>query len=188
MTQGDLAAAVGVDKRQIRRYEAGETQPAFSVAVAIAKALGVSLDQLAGDEIHRADLSGDWWACWQTFKGGKEVINPHEVRLRQHGDTVDIVAVTRGTPLEEGGYLWRGEMKLWDNEVLMGWYTASEGAVRSKGVMYFVLHQHGLRMAGRWVGMSYDGPIVTGWGAMARTEEEVLAVMAHLKEKGAPPP
>ena len=42
-------------------------------------------------------------------------------------------------------------------------------------------------MAGRWVGMSFDGSIVTGWGAMARTEEEALAVMAHLKEKGVPP-
>ena len=45
---------------------------------------------------------------------------------------------------------------------------------------------HGVRMAGRSVGLSYDGPIVTSWGAMARTEEEALAVMAHLKEKGVP--
>jgi hypothetical protein len=28
---------------------------------------------------------------------------------------------------EDGGYLWRGEPRLWDNELLMGWY----GAVRS---------------------------------------------------------
>lgn len=89
--------------------------------------------------------------------------------------------------MEEGGYLWRGEMKLWDNEILMGWYVADEGAVRSKGVMYFVLHQHGIHTAGRWVGLSYDGPIITGWGAMAHTKDEVLAVMAHLKEKGVPP-
>jgi len=41
-------------------------------------------------------------------------------------------------------------------------------------------------MAGRSVGLSYDSTIVTSWGAMARTEEEALAVMAHLKEKGVP--
>jgi transcriptional regulator with XRE-family HTH domain len=187
MTQGELAAAVGVDQRQIRRYEAGETQPAFSVAVAIAKALRVSLEQLAGQDIHRVELSGEWWACWQTFRDGAEVLSPQEVRLRQHGDTIEALAITRGTPLEEGGYLWRGEMKLWDNEILLGWYVANEGAVRSKGVMYFVLHPHGIHMSGRWVGLSYDGPIVTGWGAIAHSRDEALSVMSHLKETGAPP-
>jgi hypothetical protein len=71
-------------------------------------------------------------------------------------------------------------MRVWDNEVLMGWYVADEGAVRSKGVLYFVLHQHGIHMTGRWVGLSYDGPIITGWGTIARTEDEVIALMDKL--------
>ncbi|MGH3569097.1 MAG: hypothetical protein ACRDRH_24350, partial [Pseudonocardia sp.] len=45
--------------------------------------------------------------------------------MSQRGDTVEIVAVTRGTPLEGGGYMWHGEMRVWDNEVLMGWYIQS---------------------------------------------------------------
>ena len=93
-----------------------------------------------------------------------------------------------GTSLDEGGYLWRGEVRLWDNEIVMGWYLATEGAVRSKGVMYFVVHPHGIHLAGRWVGLSHDGPIVTGWGAVARTESQALAVVNHLREKGVPPP
>ncbi len=181
MSQGDLAAKVGVDRRQIRRYESGETQPTLSVAKTIARALGITIDELAGDETHRIDLTGDWWAAWQTFKDGQEVINPHEARMSQRGDTVEITAVTRGTPMEGGGYLWHGEMRVWDNEVLMGWYVANEGAVRSKGTMYFTLHQHGVNAVGRWVGLSYDGPIVTGWGALARTEEEVVALMDKLR-------
>ena len=64
MSQADLAAKVGVDRRQIRRYESGETQPTLPVAKAIALALGISIDELAGDETHRVNLSGDWWACW----------------------------------------------------------------------------------------------------------------------------
>jgi hypothetical protein len=32
---------------------------------------------------------------------------------------------------------------------------ASEGSIRSKGTMYFVLHPHGLNMSGRWVGLGY---------------------------------
>jgi hypothetical protein len=39
-------------------------------------------------------------------------------------------------------------------------------------------------MTGRWVGLSYDGPIITGWGAIARSEDEVLALMDELREKG----
>jgi transcriptional regulator with XRE-family HTH domain len=182
LSQAELAGRVGVDRRQIRRYEAGDAQPALPVAKAIAHALGITIDELAGSETRRVDLSGPWWACWQSWKDGQETINPHQVELRQQGDLIQVVAVTRGKELEDGGYLWRGELRVWDNEVLMGWYVAAEGAVRSKGTMYFVLHQHGVHMVGRWVGLSYDGPIITGWGAMARTEEEVTALMDKLRQ------
>jgi hypothetical protein len=50
----------------------------------------------------------------------------------------------------------------------MGWYAASDGSVRSKGTMYFVMHPHGIHATGRWVGLSYDGNIVTGWSSMAK--------------------
>ena len=63
---------------------------------------------------------------------------------------------------------------MWDNEILMGWYAANDGAVRSKGTMYFVLHAYGINLSGRWVGLkiSYDGAVMTGWGAIAKTEQE----------------
>jgi transcriptional regulator with XRE-family HTH domain len=48
MSQAALAKAVGVDVRQIRRYEAGDHQPAFSVAVNIADVLGISLTSWPG--------------------------------------------------------------------------------------------------------------------------------------------
>jgi transcriptional regulator with XRE-family HTH domain len=48
MSQADLARAAGVDARQIRRYETGEQQPVFTVAVALAAALGIPLTELAG--------------------------------------------------------------------------------------------------------------------------------------------
>jgi len=48
MSQADLAKAADVDARQIRRYEAGEQQPLFTVAVAIATALRIPLTELAG--------------------------------------------------------------------------------------------------------------------------------------------
>jgi transcriptional regulator with XRE-family HTH domain len=185
LSQADLAAKVGVDKRQIRRYEAGDTQPSLTVALAIARALGVSVDELAGETVQRVDLTGDWWACWQTWHNGEEILNPHKMRMQQRGDVIDVVAVTRGThEFERGGYLWRGEMRIWDNEILMGWYVADESTVRSKGTMYFVLHQHGQRMTGRWVGLSHDGPIVTGWGAIGKSEDEALRLVNELRVDG----
>jgi transcriptional regulator with XRE-family HTH domain len=186
MSQAELAEAAGVDKRQIRRYEAGEQQPVLSVAVAIAEALKISVGELAGIPAHRIDLTGDWWASWQTFKDQQEVITLQEVRFRQQGELINVETITRGLSIEEGGYHWRGELRLWDNEILMGWYAALDGGVRSKGTMYFVLHPHGQKMSGRWVGLSYDGQIVTGWGAMARSGEEARGLIAELKERGEP--
>lgn len=131
---------------------------------------------------HEPDLSGPWWASWQTSKDGAEVITTQEVHLKQQGDLIDVQTTTRGIAIEDGGYHWRGEMRLRDNEILMGWYAASDGSVRSKGTIYFVLHPHGMTMKGRWVGMSYDGKIMTGWGAMGRNDEEVRDLIEQLKE------
>ena len=110
--------------------------------------------------------TGDWWACWQTYRGGIEDIRTATGPARQQqAELIQVETTTRGVTVEEGGYHWRGELRLWDNEILMGWYAANDGSVRSKGTMYFVLHPHGISMTGRWVGLSYDGKIVTGWGA-----------------------
>ncbi|MGB0095557.1 MAG: helix-turn-helix transcriptional regulator [Solirubrobacteraceae bacterium] len=182
LSQTELATAAGVDRRQIRRYEAGEQQPALNVAVAIARALQISVNELAGQESQRADLTGDWWASWQTSKEEHEVITSQEVRARALSDTTyELRTITRGIDVAEGGYMWRGELRLWDNEVLMGWYVANEGAVRSKGTVYYVLHPHGIQLRGRWVGMSYDGPIQTGFAAMAHSEDEARQLIQTLK-------
>ena len=187
MSQAQLAAIAGVDTRQIRRYESGEQQPMLSVAVAIAEALGITVGQLAGESTRRVVLTGDWWASWQTFKDGQEVLTMQQVRFVQRGDDLRVEATTRGLPVEDGGYLWRGEMRLWDNEILMGWYAADDQAIRSKGTMYLVLHPHGQSMTGRWVGLSYDGALVTGWSAMAKTQEEADRLMHELTQRPTEP-
>jgi len=180
LSQAQLAAAAGIDSRQIRRYESGDQQPMLTVAVAIAKALGITVGELAGEPTQRLTFAGDWWASWQTYMDGREVITRQQVRFTQRGDDLRVEATTRGLPIEEGGYLWRGEMHVWDNEILIGWYAANDQATRSKGTMYFVMHPHGQSMSGRWVGVSYDGAIVSGWASMAKTEEDVERRMREL--------
>jgi transcriptional regulator with XRE-family HTH domain len=180
MSQSDLAAKVGVDRRQIRRYESGEAQPTLPIAKAVAHALGITVDELAGEETHRVNLTGHWWASWQTSRSGAEKIATQEVEIKQEGSVLHVASLTRGLSSEEGGYLWNGELRLWDNEILMGWYASNDGSIRSKGTMYFVVHPHGLNMAGRWVGLGYDDQIMTGFAAMAHSSEESEQTMAQL--------
>jgi transcriptional regulator with XRE-family HTH domain len=184
MSQSDLAAKVGVDKRQIRRYESGETQPTLPIARAIARALGISIDELAGEQTHRVNLTGHWWASWQTSRSGIEKIATQQVEIKQEGSILHIETVTRGLSVEEGGYHWSGELRLWDNEILMGWYAANDGSIRSKGTMYFVVHPHGLDMSGRWVGLGYDDQIMTGFASMAHSRDESEQTMARLIDSG----
>src|SRR5664280_2650739 len=184
LSQADLARAASVDQRQIRRYEAGEQQPVLSVAVAIADALKISVGDLAGVPTHRVQLGGEWWSAWQTFKDGAEIITSQEVRVAQQADLLTLETITRGLPIEEGGYHWRGELRIWGNEVLMGWYAANDKSVRSKGTMYFALHTHGQQMTGRWVGKKHGRVVGNGWGSMAHSESDARALIDELKQRG----
>jgi transcriptional regulator with XRE-family HTH domain len=186
LSQAELARAAGVSVRQLARYEAGEQQPVLSAAVALADALGISLAQLAGQVTHDLDLSGEWSAAWQTWKDGVPRIDTHTLEVHQRGELLQLDA-ERARPVEEGSYRWRGELRLWDNEALMGWYRSTDAAVRSKGTMYLALHPHGSHAWGRWVGMSYDGALISGWGAMARSDDHVRQIVQDLIDaKGAP--
>src|SRR3954471_7433839 len=187
LSQAGLAAAAGVHQRQINRYESGEQQPALGVAHRLAQALGVTLDELAGAPGDRVKLEGTWWAAWQTFNEGQQVIATQPVGLTQHGSTVQIEALERSSENERGGYLWRGELRLWDGQILMGWYAAADGNVRSKGTMFFILHAQGDFAEGRWVGLSYDGPIISGYATLARTQAEAQDIMQRLLDEAETP-
>ena len=130
MSQAGLAETAGVNVRQIARYESGEQQPVLSVAVQLAEALSISLAELAGQIVSGRDLGGEWYAGWQTFKDGVQRLAIQEVTAHQHGQHVQVSA-ERTVPVEEGGYNWAGEFRVWDNEVLMGWYRGADGSVRS---------------------------------------------------------
>src|SRR5205823_7725005 len=81
ISQAELAGAAGVHLRQIRRYESNEQQPVLPVAVRLADALGISVSELAGLTSERIRLDGTWWAAWQTFNDGAEVLATQPVGL-----------------------------------------------------------------------------------------------------------
>jgi transcriptional regulator with XRE-family HTH domain len=171
LSQAELARAAGVHVRQIRRYESGEQQPVLAVAVKMAAALGFTLDELAGVGRDDVRLEGAWWAAWQAA----ETIVSHPVQVSQHGSAVRLEATRRDRP----GWLWRGELTLWDGQVLTGYYAGADGSVRSKGAMFFVLDRDE-HAEGRRVGLSYDGAVVSGLAALARDRDEAHAVVARL--------
>lgn len=186
LSQAELARLAGTNVRQIGRYEKGETQPLLPAALKIADALDISVSELAGREPHHLDLSGRWFAAWQTYKDGVQRIDVHGLLIRQQGDFLQLTAERAAIPLEGGSYAWRGELRLFDGDTLMGWYASTEAAVRSKGTMYLKLHHHGLHALGRWVGESYDGDIVTGFGGIARDETQAGDAVRALVDQGGP--
>jgi hypothetical protein len=125
-------------------------------------------------------LDGCWWASWQTSRVGVEKIATQPVEIKQEGDVFQVAAVALGLSEDQGGYLWSGELRLWDDEILMGWYAANDGSARSKGTMYFVLDAHDSRMSGRWVGLGYDGQVMTGWASLGQTQEAAEETMRGL--------
>lgn len=48
LTRDELAEKAGISKRSIAAYELGEAQPNLGAAIALADALGVTLDEVAG--------------------------------------------------------------------------------------------------------------------------------------------
>jgi len=132
------------------------------------------------NEVRPGDVHG--WPpqrCWAVW-----LVTPSRAPIKQEGSTLHIATLTRGLSVEEGGYHWSGELRLWDNEILMGWYAANDGSIRSKGTMYFVMHPHGLNMSGRWVGLGYDDQIMTGFASMAHSREISEETMTRLIHSG----
>lgn len=48
--------------------------------------------------------------------------------------------------------------------------------------MYFVIHTQGPRMVGRWVGLSYDGKVVSGYAAVAKDEGRARELVEGMRD------
>jgi DNA-binding XRE family transcriptional regulator len=195
VSQAELGKQVGVDGRQIRRYEAGEQQPSLVVGVRIAQALNIPVMELVGmGSSFRINLSGEWWMSWQTSRDKRSQVTAQTVMFTQEDQLVRMQTTSRGTvngpggdriPLtvEDGGYHWGGELRIWDNRFLIGWYAATDGAVNSKGSLYFGLStSHGQEASGIWTGVSHDGDLLSGWGALGKSESRVVELVDVLRK------
>ncbi len=137
----------------------------------------------ASSHFERLKLDGVWYAFWESSVQGQRIVNGEQVTVKQVRNRLFLENVTVSLENPEGGYLWRGELEVWDNQHLLGWYVAREPNVLSKGALYLILHPSGREMSGRWVGRSYDGELIEGYGCLARTVDRAHNMVNELIAK-----
>lgn len=73
-----------------------------------------------------------------------------------------------------GGYLWRGEATISDNQHIIGSYRSREKNVIAKGSFYFLLGHLGDIMRGKWSGCNFDYDFTWGFGVIAKDKNVAL--------------
>ncbi len=121
------------------------------------------------EDNNHIDVSGEWYAAWQTSVDNELVINTEHLRLQQKGKTVKISNTERSPENPKGGYFWDAQMQFFQGKNLMGWYFAKpEESNASKGMMYLSYLSPRKIFYGKWVGTAYDGDLVTGYVVISK--------------------
>lgn len=118
-----------------------------------------------------SDLSGTWYAVWETIVEGKPSFDTEVLGVKQTGNRVAIENEAASPDNPTGAYLWSADCVLHDNAFLMGSYGAIDSNDRQRGVMFFNIHRSGQFMVGRWVGCTYDEDMFDGLTVIARQLE-----------------
>lgn len=156
LSQAELGAKVGMDARQIRRYEAADVQPSLAGAKLLADALNITLDELVGDD--HLDLSGEWWSAWQGLDTDtllQRVLLVHRGRKVEINTPPAAPDVTHRLP-------WHGELTVLEGGAL-GWYVLQDS---HRGVINLTLKDSDL--LGHWVTAKGLRPGPSGFIALAR--------------------
>lgn len=179
LDQTDIARAAGVDVRTVQRWERGERGFDFPVTAGkVARALGLTLDELAGITPIGIELSGDWHARWRTWRYGNEVIDRHPMAITQTGPRVEMDST--------GDYQWRAEMNIVGYH-LDGTYRSIEVDRQFHGALHLWLSEDANMMIGHWSGSFFDGPMGGDWGVIARDGDKAEAMIRWLSEHGSAP-
>lgn len=177
MEQSDLADAIGSTARQVSRWENNAQEPAASNVRRIARALGVSTDELLGEMPMGLDLSGRWHAAWDTSRDRVPVVDRHTIDATHRGIEFTFAAT--------GDYLWSGTLRHVDGS-LMGAYLSTERNKMYRGSLYFTLAEDGSAAIGRWSGLWADGLVGGGWGVLARDEDRADRLMDTIQAHEGP--
>ncbi|SER27345.1 helix-turn-helix transcriptional regulator [Microlunatus flavus] len=192
LTQAQLAREIGVDTRQINRYEIGETEPTLAIARRLADRLRITMDELAGG---LSPLNGTWHSAWHNLDpGGSPDLRSGSVELVQQGHHLTIQpvrsrsasrAVSAGTPDAPDvdtavdvvtDLAWSAEAFV-DVDTILGGYKIDTPALRSRGLLN--LTHHGDAIDGTWVRIHLTSSS-TGQLVLARDAESALTRLRQL--------
>ena len=130
------------------------------------------------------DVSGDWFAAWQTSVDGKQLLNTESLKVVQKGKSVFMENRERAPENPEGGYLWKSKLQFYQGRNLMGWYfPLSSENNSSKGIMYMSYFSPKKIFYGKWVGSGYDGELEGGFLVVAKTRESAREKITAIVEK-----
>jgi hypothetical protein len=128
----------------------------------------------------RIDVSGGWYAAWQTSIDGAPLLNTEQIRVLQKGKTLRMWNEERSPENPKGGYLWQAQAQFFQGRTLMGWFLAKpEENNASKGIMYFCYLSQRKTFYGQWVGTAYDGELVSGFAVIAKSRESAQTELSQ---------
>jgi hypothetical protein len=128
----------------------------------------------------RLHLGGTWYAAWETTVRNAPNLNTELLEIRQRGERLTLRNLEKSPQNKVGGYLWRGEARLYDECRLIGWYVATDEQLAAKGALYFTVDHFGQTMRGRWTGCNVDSDLATGRCAIARDRKEALRLLREM--------
>ncbi|MFW6599140.1 helix-turn-helix transcriptional regulator [Propionibacteriaceae bacterium Y2011] len=163
LTQAELAARLGVDVRQIRRYEANTTEPTLQGARRLADLLDVSLDELAGSSV---DHSGTWWSAWHGSGSDAQL---GELVLIRRGSLFDVSAAPSPSDAQQGG-TWRGELRPVDDDALLGWFVRDDAPRHGT----LALQASGSLLHGPWLAMDSPAGLSSGIVVLGREAQPTV--------------
>ena len=178
LTQAELAREIGVDTRQINRYETGETEPTLAVARRLAERLRISMDELAGEA---APLNGIWVSAWHNLASDTD-IQTGTVELTQQGRHLSVQPLKQPQTAEEPKLAWTAEFYV-DRDTLLGGYKI-ETPHRTEGGLMNLTH-HDQTLDGTWIRISLKGAR-TGDLCLARDNDTALARLHQLADQTSP--
>jgi transcriptional regulator with XRE-family HTH domain len=184
LTQAQLARDIGVDTRQINRYETGETEPTLAIARRLADKLRITMDELAGG---MSPLNGTWHFAWHSLDPADEkTLYTGAVELAQQGHHLTIQPLRSRGPARDAGasaeeereLLWSAEIFV-DVDTLLGGYRIDTPALRSRGLLN--LTHHDTTIDGTWVRIALTGSS-TGKLVLARSLDFAVERVNQLLE------
>lgn len=172
LTQTKVASSLGISVESYQQYESGSVELPLTIAAELAAILDISLGKLAGTEHSTANLGGLWHANWQAASGDDT-----------HLHTVEALRITNSLALDNG---WRGELEIFGDEVLIGWYRPPGRGIRTRMGLFLWIPTSGDYLYGKWTGVAENNTVASGWCVMAREEERSQRVLDELIRTGRP--